>query len=84
MMKNFREKLEKQWAIESSDLKDTIQDIPQLRRLCIEYKDEEIKEEFHRVINSKDLKDIDDKKHDDYENIDVEKVTSTEHAQRWT
>ena len=41
--------------------------------MCLEVKDEEFKEEFHRVINIKDLKDIDDKKRDDDEKVDVAK-----------
>ena len=57
-MKDFWEKLEKKWAVKSSDLKDTIQDIPKSRRLFLEDEDEEFKEEFHQVVNSKDLKDI--------------------------
>ena len=41
--------------------------------MCLEDKYEEFKYEFHRVINSKDLKDIDDKKRDNDENVDVAK-----------
>ena len=42
IIKDFGEKVEK-WAVESSDLKDTIKDIPQPRRLCLKDEDEEPK-----------------------------------------
>ena len=41
--------------------------------MCLEDKYEELKDEFHRVINRKDLKYIDDKKPDDDENVDAAK-----------
>ena len=62
-MKDFGENIENKWSVESSDLKDTIQDILQPRWFCIEYEDKEFKEDSHQVINSEDLKDIDVAKH---------------------
>ena len=41
--------------------------------MCLEDKYEELKDEFHRVINRKDLKYIDDKKRDNDENVDAAK-----------
>ena len=61
-MKDSGEKLENKWAIESSDLKDTIKQIPQPRQLYIEYRDEEFKDKFHLVINIENQKDTENKR----------------------
>ena len=41
--------------------------------MCLKEEDGEFKDEFHRFINSEDIKYIDDKKGDDDKNIDVAK-----------
>ena len=41
--------------------------------MCLKKEDGEFKDEFHRVINSEDIKYIDDKKRDDDKNVDVVK-----------
>ena len=46
-MKDFGEKLEKKWAVEYSEIKDTIQEITQPRLLCLEDEDEQLKEQLH-------------------------------------
>ena len=72
-IKYFGENLKNKYAIKSNYLKDTRKDIPQRRRLCLKDKDEEFKDDFHWVINSKDLKNIDDKALDDNESVDAVK-----------
>ena len=57
-MKEFDVKLEQKWAVQYSDLKEQIQEIPQTKLLCLEDTDEEFKEEFNRVIDNNHLKDV--------------------------
>ena len=58
-MKDFDVKLEQKWYLQSSDLKEQIQEVPQPKLLCLEYKYEEFKEEFNIVIDNKHLKGVD-------------------------
>ena len=43
-MKDFDVKLEQKWAVQYSDLKEQIQDVPQHKLICLEDEDEEFKE----------------------------------------
>ena len=52
-MKDFDVKLEQKWAVQYSDPKEQIQEVPQPKLLCLEDKDEESKEEFNIVIDNK-------------------------------
>ena len=58
-MKDFDVKLEQKWALQSSDLKEQIQEVPQTKLLCLEDEDEEFKEKFNRVIDNNHLKNVD-------------------------
>ena len=58
-MEDFDVKLEQKWSVQSSDLKEQIQEVTQPKLLCLEYEDEEFKEEFNIVIDNKHLKDVD-------------------------
>ena len=58
-MKYFDMKLEQKWAAQYRNQKEQIQEVPQPKLLCIEYKDEQLKEEFKRFIDNKHLKDVD-------------------------
>ena len=51
-------KLEHRWAVQSSELKIQIQDVPQPKLLGLEEEYKELKEEFNRFIDNKHLKDV--------------------------
>ena len=55
-MKDFDVKLDQKCDVQSNDLKEQIQEIPQTKLLCLEDKDEEFKEELNRVIDNNHLK----------------------------
>ena len=55
IMKDLDAKLDQKWDVQSSDLKEQIQEIPQTKLLCLEDEDEEFKEEFNRVIDNNHL-----------------------------
>ena len=57
-MKYFDVKLEQIWAVQYSELKGQIQEVPKPKLLCLEDKDEEFIEEFNRVVDNKYLKDV--------------------------
>ena len=57
-MKDFDMKLDHKQDVQSSDLKEQIQEVPQPKLLCLEDEDEEFKEEFNRVIDNKLFKDV--------------------------
>lgn len=59
-MTNFDTKLETKWTTTSSDISDTIHDKPNLNVLSLEREDEEFVNEYKRVIDSKDVADIED------------------------
>ena len=44
IMKDFDVKLEHKWDVQSSYLKEQIQEVQQTKLLCLEYEDEEFKE----------------------------------------
>ena len=57
-MKKIDVKLDQKWDVQSSGLKEQIQEVPQPKLLWLEDEDEDFKDEFNRVIDNKHLKDV--------------------------
>ena len=62
-MNDFQQGLEGKWQIESANVSDrAIQDIPASMLLSLENEDEELLDEFNRVIKDSDLAEADDER----------------------
>ena len=58
--KNCDNAIASKWTTATSDLTHNIRDIDSNQLLLLEEEDDQFKEEFNRVINSKDIPDVDD------------------------